>query len=218
MFSRIRFLFALAALCGLAAAGPADRITRSLDGAGRIVLKGHVHPATRAAIDRGEASPSTAMRDIVLLYRPSAQQQVDLDRLLAEQRNPGSPGFHQWLTPEVFAERFGLSPNDHAKVVAWLKTRHFAINDAARGRNWVSFSGTADQVTRAFGTPIHRYEENGKIHYANSAEPSLPAALAEVAGGFLGLNDFVPMSSVKVQQPNFTSGQSHYLAPEDFVT
>jgi uncharacterized protein (TIGR03437 family) len=218
MISRTRLLLFFAAICGLAVAAPADRITRAVDATDRVALKGHVHAVTRVGMDRGPVNPSMAMHDMVLLYKPSPQQQAELDHFLADQQNPGSPRYRQWLTPEAFGERFGLSRNDHAKVVAWLKAQHFGVNEAARGRNWVAFSGTADQVTRALGTPIHEYQVNGRTHYANSAEPSLPAALAEVAGGFLGLNDVNPVSSVKVQQPNLTSGQSHYLVPEDFAT
>jgi uncharacterized protein (TIGR03437 family) len=57
------------------------------------------------------------------------------------------------------------------------------------------------------------------MHFANAAEPSVPAALADVVGGFLGLNDFTPQPQARVMgPPNFTSGSSHYLAPGDWMT
>jgi hypothetical protein len=195
-----------------------DRITRSADMRETVTVKGHIHPAARAEADRGPVDPAMRVTDVVLLVKPSAQQQADLDRLLADQQNPSSTHFRQWLTPEEFGDRFGLSAADHSKVISWLQSRGFTIGSAARGRNWVSFSGTADQVSRAFHTPIHRYESNGQTHYANTAEPSVPSALADVVGGFLGLNDFNPVSGVKLKEADYTTGSAHYMAPDDFAT
>src|ERR1022692_1137865 len=64
------------------------------------------------------------------------------------------------------------------------------VDHVARGRHWIRFSGTADQAARTFHTRFHRYRVNGETHFANVDEPSVPAALAGVAGGFLGLDDF----------------------------
>ena len=75
-------------------------------------------------------------------------------------------------------------------MTAWLQSSGFSIEHQARGRNWIAFSGTAGQVTRALHTPVHRFEVNGETHFANTADPAVPLALADVVGGFAGLNDF----------------------------
>ena len=157
------------------------------------------------------------MNYMLLLTKPSTSQQADLDRLLADQQNPSSPRFHKWLTPEEFGARFGLSPSDHSKIVAWLQSEGFTIAELARARNWVAFSGTAGQVSKSLHTPIHRFEVNGETHFANTAEPSVPEALAEVTGGFIGLNDFKLKSGAR-RVPDYNSGVSHYLVPEDYGT
>src|SRR5215471_16528085 len=146
MVRQIRFLlyFVLPSLCEFASAAPADRITRPVDLRETVIVKGHIHPAVRAGQDRGPVDPAMRINDVVLLVKPSAQQQADLDGLLADQQNPSSPRFRQWLTPEAFGERFGLSSADHSKLVAWLKSQGFTVGSPARARNWVSFSGTAD--------------------------------------------------------------------------
>ena len=130
----------------------------------------------------------------MLIFTPSAAQQSHLEQLLAAQQNPSSPDFHKWLTPEQFADRFGISGSDHSKVVAWLQSEGLTVNESARGRNWLAFSGTAGQVSRALHTEIHRYQANGATHVANSTDPAVPAALADNVGGFLGLDDFHPRS------------------------
>src|SRR5690349_2939509 len=103
-------------------AAPADRITRAIELRETVPVRGHIHPVVQSARDRGPVDPSLAMNDVVLMFKPSARQQADLDRLLADQQNPSSPDYHRWLTPEEFGDRFGLSPSDHSKVVAWLRS------------------------------------------------------------------------------------------------
>ena len=159
----------------------------------------------------------------MLLIKPSAAQQADLDQLLAAQQNPSSASYHQWLTPQAFADRFGLSTSDHSKVVAWLQSEGLTVQESGRGRNWIAFKGGAGQVGKALRTSIHRFVVNGEAHIANAAEPAVPAALAEITAGFIGLDDFrlKPMVTKPIpvgDDPNYTHGTSHYLAPQDFAT
>ena len=163
-----------------AAAAPADRITRAIDGAATTTLRGHIHRLASAVNDQGAVEPEFHIDHMVLAFKPSSAQQTELDQLLTDQQNPSSPIFHQWLTPEEFGDRFGLSASDYAKAATWLQSEGFAINEPARGRNWIAFSGSATQVTRTFHTPIHRFQAQGKQPFANTAEPSVPAALGEV--------------------------------------
>jgi len=217
-----RFVTVTGLLVGLswqALAAPPDRITLPVD-AGRVrTIGGGVHHLAQPQYDRGVADPGTAMNYMVLMVKPSAAQQADLAQLLADQQNPASPRYRQWLTPEQFGDRFGLSAGDTAKVSAWLQGAGFSIEHQARGRNWIAFSGTAGQVARALHTPVHIFQVNGQTHFANTADPAVPEAVAGVVGGFLGLNDFHPQPAVTQAQPAFTgAGNTHYLAPADFST
>ncbi len=200
-------------------AAATNRISGAIDPADVRAVSGNVHRLAASQADQGEVDPSQQLDHVMLLIKPSGAQQTDLDQLLRDQQNPSSPSYHQWLTPEQFADRFGLSVSDHSKIVAWLTAQGLTVNEAARGRNWVAFSGSAAQVSRALHTSIHRYIVNGKTHFANATNPSVPAAIADLAGGFLGLNDFLPEPQVKVTgPPDYTSGSNHYLAPGDWST
>lgn len=212
-------LAALLLFTSLTAAAPPNRITRPVDTRRVRVLTGGVHRLAQPAFDRGPVEAAKRLDDLVLMTKPTAGQQAELDQLLADQQNPSSPRFHQWLTPEEYGERFGLSASDHSKIVAWLTAEGFQVREAARARNFVRFSGTAGQVERSLLTPIHRFEVEGEKHVANAAAPAVPEALAEVVEGFMGLDDFQLRSQIsKVAEPNFSSGSAHYLAPEDFAT
>lgn len=192
-------------------AASADRITGRIDANQIHVLPGSVHRLAMPQSDKGQVDPTMRMEYMILLVKPSAAQQTELNQLLADQQNPSSPQFRKWLTPEAFGARFGLSTSDHSKVVAWLNSQGFEVKESARARNWVAYSGTAGQVENALHTQIHRYEVNGEKHFANATPVAVPEALADVISGFTGLHDFRP-------KPLYTSGTSHYLVPEDFYT
>jgi uncharacterized protein (TIGR03437 family) len=218
IFNSFRLIAALLFCAALSMAAPPSRITRPLDSSRTAVVAGHVHRLAQAQADRGAVDPAKKLNYMVLLVKPSAAQQTDLDGLLFDQQNPSSKSFRSWLTPEQFGSRFGLNSSDQSKVVAWLTSQGFAIDHSARSANWIAFSGSAAQVSNALHTPIHQFQVAGEMHFANTQVPSVPEALSDVVAGFLGLNDFLPVSNAKMGQPDFTSGTAHYLAPADFST
>jgi uncharacterized protein (TIGR03437 family) len=162
-----------------------------------------------------------------MAFAPSAEQQAALDKLLSDQQTPGTPDYHRWLTPEQFADRFGLSPADLGTVRAWLENQGLTVESVARSRSWISFSGTAGQVETAFQTEIHRYLENGETHFANSTPPSIPGGFTAVVRSIRGLNDFRlrpfnhilrPANGGAAKPDYSTTRGSHYLAPADLAT
>ncbi|MGA2149331.1 MAG: protease pro-enzyme activation domain-containing protein [Bryobacteraceae bacterium] len=208
----------LAGAAGIAFAAPPDRIIRPINPGQTRVLHGNLHRLAQPEFDLGPVEPETPVNFVTLVFKPTPAQQAELNRLLSGQQNPSSPLFHQWLAPEEFGNRFGLSSADISKVIAWLASEGFTMNEAARGRNWIAFSGTAAQMTTSLHTPIHRFLVNGKVHFANAAEPSVPDALGDVVGGFLGLDDFTLEPFVTPTSPQYTAGSSHYMVPGDFAT
>ncbi len=202
------------------AGAPADRVTRPVDSSRTQAVAGSVHRLAQPQFDRGPVDPQMPMDYMVLVFKPSANQQSDLEGLIADQQNPSSPHFEQWLTSADFANRFGLSSGDRSKAVAWLTSQGFTVSESARGRNWVAFSGTAGQVSKALHTSIHHFQVNGETHFANTVEASVPEALGGVTAGFLGLHDFHPKSqAIPVPvRPDSNLGGFHYLAPEDYGT
>jgi Pro-kumamolisin, activation domain len=206
---------------------PLPRITTSIDEAQPSPVKGDLHPLARPQNDRGAADPSLKIQRITMAFQPTAAQQADLDALLAAQQNPTSASFHQWLTPQQYGERFGIAPDDLAKVTSWLQSMGFTVVETPASRNFIVFNGTAGQVRAAFHADIHNYEAKGQKFYANSSEPSVPAALAGIVSGFRGLNSVrmqpraVPNKQADSKlQPNLTSSVSgsHFITPGDFAT
>jgi hypothetical protein len=177
----------------------------------------------RAELRVGAAADDRQMDSMILVLQPDEKQQAELASLLAEQHDPASPNYQQWLTPEEFGARFGVSDNDLTQVTRWLESNGLTVEEVTPGRRTVIFSGKAGQVRRAFRTQIGRYEVDGETHYANDGDVEIPAALAGVVHGVASLHDFrmTPMHAVRSREgiaPEFTSGSSHYLSPADFAT
>jgi subtilase family serine protease len=195
-----------------------DRIAGTVDTASTTALKSQVHRNLWAQDDRGAVDPAMPINYATLYFQPAG----GLEAFLADQQNPSSPNYHRWLTPEQFGERFGLTPNDLAKITGWLKSEGFTIHDVARGRHWITFSGTASQAAHAFHAEIHSYAINGRSHYASATDVSVPAALASVVAGVEGLDDFRLQPYYKKQalavDPDYTTGSTHYLVPDDIAT
>ena len=194
-----------------------SRLVMPLDPGHKIPLKDNVNPRATARFDSGPVEGTYAMSYMTLVFAPSDEQRTALDTLLEEQQDTRSPLYHSWLTPQQYADRFGLSRPDLAQAESWLRTEGFTVIGAAGGRDWVSFRGTAAQVKHTFVTEIHRYTTGGKVHIANASAPLLPAALAPMVSGILGMDDFFAEPGRQLQPQN-NSGSGHTLAPDDLAT
>ena len=202
-----------------------DRIVQAIDSASRVALKGNVRPMFDPENDLGRADGSLRLENISLMFAFTESQRAALTALLDDLENPSSPSFHHWLTPEQFADRFGLRRNDMNKVVAWLEGQGFTVTWKARSRTWVSFSGTASQVQTAFQTEIHNFSFHDATYYANATEPSVPNALAGVVLAVHGLDNYPLQPAGVVRKvsagltPAFTSyiSGNTYVAPGDFA-
>ena len=202
--------------------GIPDRITAAVSSSRMTAIPGSVSPRALQATDLGPLPADTVLSGMSLRFTPSAAQQAAIDQLLADQQDPASPRYHQWLTPQQYAAQFGLSSSDIAKVTAWLTGQGFTVTGVANGGDFITFSGSVAQVQTAFATSIHSLALNGETHFANVTSISVPSAFAGVVGAVSGLHDFrlKPRVHTSFVKPNFTSSVSgsHFIAPGDVYT
>jgi subtilase family serine protease len=190
-----------------------SRIVEKIDDSKLTVLRGNVHPGAISANERGALAGSTPMNRIVMVLQRSPEQEAALEQLMAEQKDPNSPNFHHWLTPEEFGATYGISDQDLATVTSWLQSQGFTIDNVSKGRVTIEFSGTAAQVNAAFHTEMRNYVVNGKAHIANSSDPQIPEALAPVVQGIASLHNFFPTHQhVLGQRVNYNT-KTHKVTP-----
>jgi len=172
----------------------ASRITQTVNNNVVSVLpKTHLQFAQRKAPVK-QLADSFEMNHLQLILKPSASRQAALVSLIADQHNPKSSRFHQWLTPAQFGENYGVVDADIAAVTAWLKSQGFSVNNVYPNKTQIDFSGTSGQVKAAFHTQegIYQVGQNKEKHLANAGDISIPSALKDVVAGVMGLNDFHP--------------------------
>ena len=209
------------------------RITQAVNETRLTVLRGNIHPLARPQFDRGPAPASLPMDRMLLVLKRSPEQEAALEEFMAEQQDPSSPNFHNWLSPQEFGQRFGPAGQDIQTITSWLALRGFRVESVSKGRTVIEFSGTAAEVQGAFHTTIHKYVlPNGEQHWANASDPAIPAALAPVVTGVSTLHNFFPkpMSHVastfsrsRSARPQFTfidsQGNTNFVVgPADFAT
>ena len=203
------------------------RIASEVNSSQLTVLKGSQHPLAQAVNEAGRVPGDTPLTGMSIYFNRSAAQEADLIGLMAAQQNPASPLYHQWLTPDQFASRFGLARSDLDKVTQWLERQGFQSVNANRSHTAVRFSGTVAQFEAAFGTQMHYYNAGSEKQFAPSTALSVPAAIAPVVDSVRDISSFrakpMHIRTAKAARPGYTtggssaSGQYVFFAPGDIA-
>jgi subtilase family serine protease len=206
LFAFFSLLFALGAFAQVTPVQ--SRITQAVDESNLTILKGNTYYQARAEYDRGAAPSSLPMNRMLLVLERSPSQEAALEQLLDQQQDQSSPNYHQWLTPQQFGQQFGPTDQDIQTITTWLQSRGFKVAPISNGRTIIEFSGTAGQVQQAFHTAIHKYSVPNAAgaledHWANSADPSIPTALAPVIAGIDTLHNFIKRPQHAVSSDKF---------------
>lgn len=128
--------------------------------------------------------------DVFLPLRNTEQ----LDRLIKAQSTPGSPSYHQWLTPEQFRARFGPKPEAIARITARLRASGLTVTGAHS--HGVRVSGKVDTVQSAFGVVLWNAKtRHGHTMLAAKRPLSLPREFSETGAQVLGFSPAIHMRS-----------------------
>ena len=207
------------------------RITAKVDRKVLATLHGS-HPDALARGTIGQRlSANTQLQHMVLVLKPSDEQEIALTALLDAQQDKNSGSFHKWLTPDTFATSFGVAPSDIAQVSAWLADSGLPVESVSRSGRFITFSGTVHAVETAFNTEMHNVTVDGEAHISNTTDIAIPAALSPVVKGLARLNNFFPKSGVsdwkKVSlsangsvSPDYgvSPAGTHYIGAADMAT
>ena len=168
--------------------GPSAAASPHPGPAHRIALRGTLAPAKERAHRAGPVAGTSQVRfDLTLSLRNATAAQAFVQQV----SSPGSAGFHHYLTDAQWVSRFGPTQASVATAQAWLRQQGFTAGSVARDRLYVTATGTALQVERAFGVKLGYYEVNGhKVRLADGTM-TIPSSLAGVVSGTVGINQYV---------------------------
>jgi hypothetical protein len=209
-------------------AHPVVRVTKKVDNSKRTTLYGHTPRILQSAINIGRVDPTTLAEHLILVLKPSPEQEREARLVIDEQQDKRTLNFHQWMTPDEFGDHFGVHDSDIEKVKAWLSSQGLTVENVNKSKRAIHFTGTIAQLESAFQIEMHYFAmPNGETHVANDRDISVPEALSPVIAGIPTLNDFFRKShkvdggrfSQMKKGPKYTSSSSvHYVGPADFAT
>lgn len=150
---------------------------------------------------------STIHLTIVLKLRNEAK----LKRFLGRVQQPGSPVYHQWLTPAKFTRLYGPTKRDVERITRFLEGRGIGISDVSSNRMLIHTTATTATYEHAFGIRINDYSLHGRNFYSTMDRPKLPRALAPRVASILGLDHGVQLHPISLFQQ--TAPEARNLGP-----
>jgi subtilase family serine protease len=181
-----------AALVTAAPAGAAPASARPV----RLAV-GAPAPLPPGAVRRGTLAGSAQLHLTVTLAVPD---QAALTAFLAGLSNRRSPDFRDFLRPGQFAARFGAPAAEIQAVTSALRAQGLDPGPVSASRLAIPVTGSAAAVDRTLGVGLTSYTlAGGRVAFANTRAPSIPAAAAPYVQGVLGLSDVYHPRSLAIR-------------------
>lgn len=154
----------------------------------RDALRGSLTPAVERSHPAGHVAKGASISfDLSLTLRNAAGAQ----KFVREVSSPGSKLFHHYLTDAQWLSRFGPTSATLASAKAWLRHEGFTVGSVPKTHLYVTATGAAAQVERAFGVSLGYYKVNGHTVRLANGTLSIPSALAGTVSGVVGVNEYL---------------------------
>jgi hypothetical protein len=168
---------------------------------GRAMLLNHYDPAK--------------MLRLAIVLKPSHPQEAR--QYLEDLQDKSSPDFHQFLSPEEWADRFGPTREAEQAVVEWAQKNGFTVTYRYNHRIAVDLEAPAGVIEKALHITINSYqlpEMNGheaRVAFSNDRDPKLPASVAGLVDAVMGLDSVAVLRPASgagrvAPQPDYTPG------------
>lgn len=153
--------------------------------------------STLPAVDAGTAPANQAVHVTLIL---KLHNEASLEDYIRQTVTPGSAHYQQFLTTQQFAQKYGATDAEIARVQSYLKSQGLS-SEILPSHLAIRTSGTLSQFGKLFQTSVHNYvsRENGHSFHKPITSPQIPSAIADVVDVAAGL------SSEKVYRPHHVS-------------
>jgi pseudomonalisin len=155
----------------LAAAGVASATTSGRSGSVRVA--GNLLPSLSQLASRSAPAGQRLSIGVALEHPHVAQEEALLQRL----STPGSADYGKFLTYDQVVARFGVPAARTSHIVSTLKGAGLKVSNPDAMGDYVSATGTVDQVERAFHLTERSYVTKAGVSFlANTVAPLVAAA------------------------------------------
>jgi subtilase family serine protease len=184
-----------------------------------VRLTGTISPEVSRLPNYGDL-PASQNLQLQIWFKHRHQDQ--LNKLLADQQDPKSAQYHQWLTAQEFTERFGVTPQEFEKLSDWLRREGFQVTGGSPAADTIQFTGSVLTIVRVLNTRISRFSADGS-KFGNIIEPQVPAEYGSLISNITGLNNMFAPKIPPRPRPHssptanvIVGNQGPNLAPSDF--
>lgn len=155
-------------------------------------LTGSAAPA--ATSSAGTAVNSAQKLSLQVWLAPDESGAAAFDNAVS---TPGSTSYHHYLSPAQYTSRFGATAAEAQAVRSWLISQGLSNVTVSAQRDYVSATGTATTVDRAFAVQMRRYsvqDATGKTTsvVTNDGSLAIPSSLSGDVLSVTGLNSAKP--------------------------
>ncbi|MEW2548557.1 S53 family peptidase [Streptomyces sp. NPDC047002] len=140
--------------------------------AGRSVLHGTKPLWATAKADKGSTAASNKVTARVYL---AGRDAAGLAAYAKEVSDPSSAHYGAYLSAGRAKARFGATKQQISEVTAWLTGAGLKVTGT--NAHYLSVSGDARAVKKAFSTTLHNYAKGGRTYHAPDTTASVPASL-----------------------------------------
>ena len=171
--------------------GPESASMRAPDTKATAIVAPPTVPSGAAKIS---PLPSTTSLTADIVLKPA--DPTGLEEYAQQVSSPGSPDYRHYLAKGSFASEFGPSPETIDTVESALRSDGLPTGRLSADHLNISVRATADQLARGLSTSFSRYRlQGGRIAFANTSAPELPADVAGNVQDITGLDDLFEVQS-----------------------
>lgn len=161
--------------------------------AGRSTLAGSHSAAADSSKVLGHVAGATSESFEVAL---KTQDPAAVTALATAVSNPASPEFHHYLSAAQWEARFSPTAATVASVSSWLASQGLSVGTVSDDRLSIAVTGSAAAVEKAFGVTLNTYRVHGTTRQLAANDASVPAALAGVVDGVVGLDQSIATPAI----------------------
>ena len=162
--------------------------------------------------DAQNLGPENPTKVIPITVRLQQHNVAERDAFINQLYTPGSPQYHQWLTPAQYAAKFGPTAQEAALVQDFLKSHGLTVTAVHQNNFYVNAQGSIADIQKAFNVQINRFNVKGKTIYSNISNASIAGPAAEFVSSVQGLHP-VSMQPRSIRPVDPETGQPYPEVP-----
>ena len=152
---------------------------------GYIHLEGSEHKPARDAQFLGPSDANEIFRVIIVVRRkPSAPPLPDLAYWKAT-----PPSQRRFLSPEEFGNVYGAAQDEIDRIMDFARLHGLTVTETSVPRRTVVASGSVENMNRAFGVELARYQAPTETYRGHDGPVHLPRDIAPLVEAVFGLDN-----------------------------